>query len=331
MLTVEGVVPFLLQRGLIQERLVVDDNLQVVDVSRRNHNFKLISDAGPGFFLKQGAPGEAALTVAHEAQLYRWFSTHPSAERLTPLLPRCRLYDAEQGTLVLELVEEGQSIHEYHRRHRQLPGTVGSALGDALGTLHRLTPASRASDEPVPGRSGRFLQLHRPDMDAFTTASSGGLEVLRLVQQSGELCGLLDGLHQEWWERCVIHGDLRWDNCQLASSASDVHGPRVQFVDWEMAGVGDPCWDAGTVFSECLSTWLRSTPVTRETPPEDFLRWPVFRYGGCSRRCAPSGARTFAGWNWILTQRPNGSAGRSNTRALDSSRPHTNRCREPSA
>ena len=156
--------------------------------------------------------------------------------------------------------------------------------------------------------------------------------MLRLVQRSGELCGLLDGLHQEWWERCVIHGDLRWDNCQLTSSAPDVQRPRVQFVDWEMAGVGDPCWDAGTVFSECLSTWLRSTPVTRETPPEDFLPLAGFPL----RQDAAGDALLLAlvavrRMELVPTQRPNGSAGRSNTRALDSSRPRTKRCREPFA
>jgi aminoglycoside phosphotransferase (APT) family kinase protein len=69
----------------------------------------------------------------------------------------------------------------------------------------------------------------------------------------------------------VIHGDLRWDNCQVVV-ASAPRRPRVQFVDWETAGVGDPSWDIGSILAECLSTWLLSAPVTRDAPPDDFLR-----------------------------------------------------------
>jgi hypothetical protein len=279
MLTVDAVVPFLLQRGLIQEWMVADRQLQVVDVSRRNRNFKFIDDGGPGYFLKQGAPGEAARAVAHEAQLYHWFIKHPSSARLAPLLPQCGFYEADSCTLVLELVEEAQSIYEYHWRHRGLTSALGLALGDALGTLHQLTAAAAASamfEGPVPGRAARYLLLHHPGIEAFTTVSGGSLEVVRLVQGSEEVCGLLDSLNQEWRESCVIHADLRWDNCQVVGTSADVDGPRIQFVDWEMAGLGDPCWDVGTVFSECLSTWLLSTPVTRDTAPGDFL--PLARF-----------------------------------------------------
>jgi hypothetical protein len=277
MLTVDAVVPFLLKRGLIQDWMVVDRDLRVVDVSRRNHNFKFIDDAGPGYFLKHGAPGEAARAVAHEAQLYHWFFGHPSFAMLAPLLPRCSFYEADSSTLVLELMEESQSLYEYHWRHRGLSRALGRALGDALGTIHGLTAcvaASATSERPVPRPAARFLLLHRPDLDAFVTASCGSLEVVKVVQRSEDLCGLLDRLNQEWRESCVIHGDLRWDNCQVASG--NARRPHVQFVDWEMGGIGDPCWDVGTVFSECLSTWLLSTPVTRETAPDDFL--PLARF-----------------------------------------------------
>ena len=60
------------------------------------------------------------------------------------------------------------------------------------------------------------------------------------------------------------------------ATSADARRPAFQFVDWEMGGIGDPCWDVGTVFSECLSTWLLSTPVTRENTPRDFL--PLARF-----------------------------------------------------
>ena len=275
MLTVDAVVPFLLERGLIEERRIVDGALQVIDVSRKHHNFKLLGDDEPGFFLKQGVGREGAHAVDHEARLYEWFRMHPAADRLSELLPRCRLYDAGERTVVLDLVEDAQSLYEYHRRHRRLTQAIGRALGDSLATLHELTTpglSATPSGQAVPERAAVFLLQHRPSLEARMTTSAGGLEVVRRIQRSEELCRALDRLHENWREPCVIHGDLRLDNCQLVAIAVRGRPPRVQFVDWEMGGVGDPAWDIGSIFAECLSAWLLSAPATRDSAPDDFLR-----------------------------------------------------------
>lgn len=42
--------------------------------------------------------------------------------------------------------------------------------------------------------------------------------------------------------------------------------------------MGDPCWDAGSVFSEYLNFWLNSIPITGEDPPDRFVelaRYPL--------------------------------------------------------
>jgi hypothetical protein len=35
--------------------------------------------------------------------------------------------------------------------------------------------------------------------------------------------------------------------------------------------MGDPCWDIGSVFSNYLSFWLLSIPITGEAPPDQFV------------------------------------------------------------
>lgn len=273
MLSVETVVPYLLERGLLDDRLVADTDLQVVDVSRRNHNFKLLCEAGPGYFLKQGRDTDTAGTVAHEARLYQWFAAHPDATTLAELVPQCRLYDSAQRTLVMELIPKAESLFQHQWRTRRVAADIGTALGQALGTLHALTRSAASDgrdDDAAPGHAARFLLLHRPGIETLATASSASLELISVVQQSHELAAVLDRLDQEWRPACLIHGDLRWDNCQVVHRTAG-GGPRVQFVDWEMAGLGDPRWDVGTVFSDCLSAWLLSAPVTANTAPAEFL------------------------------------------------------------
>jgi thiamine kinase-like enzyme len=43
----------------------------------------------------------------------------------------------------------------------------------------------------------------------------------------------------------------------------------IKLVDWELAGLGDPSWDVGTVFSEYLNLWLVGTPMTIAVSPEE--------------------------------------------------------------
>jgi hypothetical protein len=310
MLTIDTVVPYLLQHGLIEPRQIVEDDVQVVDVSRRHHNFKLIGAAGAGYFVKHAQGAEAVRSIAREATLYGWFQSQPATEPFADLLPRCRLYDRERDTLVLDLVRDGKSLFEYQWRHGRLPRAVGAALGVALSALHQPRRVTPSSDDGSPGPSARFLQLHRPGITVLTTASAGSLEVVRIVQQCRELCEALDRLNAEWREESLIHGDLRCDNCQIVERAEGRPRLRVQFVDWEMAGRGDPSWDVGTVLSDCLSAWLLSAPITRDTSPHEFLQ--LARYPMAKMQ---PGIRSF----WQAYTRGMGLEGSARLRVLEQS------------
>jgi aminoglycoside phosphotransferase (APT) family kinase protein len=49
-------------------------------------------------------------------------------------------------------------------------------------------------------------------------------------------------------------------------------------VDWELAGPGDPDWDAGSMFGDYLNTWLQSIPMGGTDPFDTLLehaRYPL--------------------------------------------------------
>ena len=274
-MTPEGLVPALVRRGLIDERAIVDGDLRVLDASRRNLNFKLVSERGPSYLVKQGLGAGRVGTVAHEAETYRLFESLPAFRPIAALLPRCHGFDSEECMLILELVEAPQSLSEYHERRRRFPVAFGRALGKALGTLHAIASAEAVRDsrgEAFPSYSPGILRFHRPSLQALAGYSDATLDLIKIVQQSPELCRCLDELHQCWREEALIHGDLRWDNAYVTPLAAD----GVKIVDWEMAGLGDPCWDVGTVLSEYLAFWLLSAPLAPEIQPQDFVRLAPF-------------------------------------------------------
>jgi hypothetical protein len=58
MLAQSEVVPYLLQHHLISAGSVVDGDIAVLDASRRNRNFKVISEQGRCYFVKQAAEAD---------------------------------------------------------------------------------------------------------------------------------------------------------------------------------------------------------------------------------------------------------------------------------
>jgi aminoglycoside phosphotransferase (APT) family kinase protein len=271
LLTADAVVGFLRARDLVPDRAIVAGDLTVRDVSRRNQSFVVVADDTLRFFVKQPRGSDAVDLVTTEARVYQWLTALPDAATLLPFLPRFRRFDADACALVLDHVGDAGSLAEHHWR-RRVPARFGAALGRAIGTLHRVTGAAlRAADSGNGiGPAARYLQLHRPHVRNYVQSSTGTIELVRAIQSSSALAALLDDLERGWRIDAVIHADLRWDNCRIVETTGR-EAARVAIVDWETAGSGDSCWDAGTFFAECLAAWLRSAPATRDSPPEAFL------------------------------------------------------------
>jgi aminoglycoside phosphotransferase (APT) family kinase protein len=105
------------------------------------------------------------------------------------------------------------------------------------------------------------------------------LQLIRVVQQFPAFGALLDELWAEWRPLRLVHYDLKWDNLLVVRSGRRAR-PRLKIVDWELAGLGDPCWDAGAVFGEYLRCWAGSIPANGEGQPGTLLalaRYPLAR------------------------------------------------------
>src|SRR4051812_37576234 len=113
MLSQSTLASYLLDQRLISPNHVVEDNLRIVDSSRRNTNFKIVADRDVSYLLKQGVGGERRETVAHEAMVYEFLSTSSCGEALQPFLPAYYQYDPVECALVIELVRNAESMNQY--------------------------------------------------------------------------------------------------------------------------------------------------------------------------------------------------------------------------
>jgi aminoglycoside phosphotransferase (APT) family kinase protein len=97
-------------------------------------------------------------------------------------------------------------------------------------------------------------------LEDFCGMSGGAVSLVRMIQQSDDLCDTLDLLRGGWLRSAVIHSDLKWDNCVVLPGRGSA-ATAVKLVDWEFARIGDPDWDVGSMLANYLSTWLLSIPT----------------------------------------------------------------------
>jgi aminoglycoside phosphotransferase (APT) family kinase protein len=267
MLTQADVPAWLLARGFVGPEAILDDDLVVRDASSRNRNFRVETGSG-GYLLKQGLGAEAAGTVANEAAVYSRLAQQPG---LVPFVPRLHGYDQAEGVLVLELLAGAVDLRSHHLGSGRFSAGPAAALGTALGRLHRQT---RRPVGPVPDAAAWVLWTHEPPLAILRDISAAGIELLRVVQTAPGLGEAIEALRQSWRPESLIHGDVKWDNCLLSQPGEPAE--QLRLVDWESAASGDPCWDLGSAFSQYLSFWLFSIPVTGVEPPERYPELAAF-------------------------------------------------------
>jgi hypothetical protein len=279
MLTQSNAVTYLLQRDLVSPQAVVDGDLVMSNFTRRNANFKVAGERGPGYLLKQGIDEERRAMLGHEADVYELLLSRTRCKRLQSYMPQLHLYHDEECILVLELLRDAETLQDYHLRRGRFPTGLAASLGDALGSLHSTTRL-RDGGEDLEGFSHEapwILSIHRPDVRFMRTISNANLKLVKIVQQFPEFREHLDTLRGEWKAETLIHGDLKWANCMVCRAGVG-RRKTVKLIDWEHSTVGDPCWDVGSVFNDYLSFWLLSIPITGADPPDRFLqlaRYPL--------------------------------------------------------
>jgi aminoglycoside phosphotransferase (APT) family kinase protein len=273
--TVDTITPYLIERNLVGLDAIVEGDLEIIDVGRRNQNLKIVRRRGSSYLIKQAGEGEFATsaTLRCEAWFYAHCLSDPGAAALRDFLPALHAWDEDRGLLVLELVDGHPLwVHYAGTPDPEFSSDAAAPLGDALGTLHRVF---RQSDS----RPGWMAELatappwilfaDRPTPDMYARLSPAHTQVLRILQKNGPVTLGLDRLRREWLTETVIHNDMKGDN--VLASAMTENGIRVRIIDWELIQIGDPAWDVGAVFRDFLNYWLLSVPLSGDLSPEEML------------------------------------------------------------
>ncbi len=254
-----ALLSLLLTKGLMTEEEVLDGPMTAVDASRRNRNL-LIAAGDGGLFVKGARDEERHRTIAHEAAFYAFAADAPCLAGCREHLPRMAAYLEDAGLLVLERVDEAISVRQHFlARGRTTPGPARLIAG-FLARLHAATSGAHAArfDAARPPRAPFGLSFDAPDQAILHSASGAALQLVRIVQSSETIVAGLRTMRDSWRADCLVHGDMRWDNCLLTGAG---RGRALRVIDWELACHGDPAWDLAAILAEHLGFWLQSAPV----------------------------------------------------------------------
>jgi hypothetical protein len=282
-LSLKNVTLYLLECGLLRPEAIVEGDVMIIEAPRRNLNFKVIRKKGPGFFVKQIQVWNAQISaeMQREAACY-WLAEHDRAfAPLAAIVPKYAHYDPARSILITELLPDGENVSDFHRRLGSFPVDLAEALGRLLATYHRLADGGVSSNQHLasfPKTVPWILSIHQQNPSLFTEISRGNTQMIGVMQQYPDFQRALDDLRSQWQRDRLIHGDMKWDNCLVEGRAGASEPLKLRLVDWELADVGDACWDVGAVFQAYLSFWILSIQLPAGVLPAQSLhlaQYPV--------------------------------------------------------
>ena len=213
---------------------------RVVDVGQ-SHSVHRVEAEGQAVVVKMVGTTAAGRSLAHEAFVYRLASWQPG---LAAVLPEALLIDEARGVIVMQAAPPEAVGSSWQMSGSLPPPEVCAALGRTLGILHTATSGLAI---PFPGSAG---VLDLPGSTADDIELRNAVPLALSVGSDAVLGPHLKASRAGWAPSCLVHADVKWDNCLVDDSAG---APTVRLIDWEMAGWGDPAWDVAAALAQLSS------------------------------------------------------------------------------
>ena len=217
-----------------------EPGLLVEDLSR-SHLVTRVSSAttGASFVVKTPRPQTFAggRDLGGELAVYRLATWLDS---ITEAVPEPLLIDEARQLLVLRADGIGPSLAA------EPPDTVwaGARLGHAMGRWHRDTRGMLLGA----GTRPFAVDLVERTPVALGTLGTAAQSLGQALLADPGVGVALRRVAADWTPDCLVHGDVKWENCLFDGPPGARRGVRV--ADWELAAFGDPAWDVGCAVGE---------------------------------------------------------------------------------
>lgn len=227
------------RRGLISPADEAFGRPTVEETSISHRSYLVRLHGKPRWFVKSADPARSqGRDLGMESTVHRLAPLHPP---LAEVVPRCRLVSFDGSLLVLEAVD-GEPLR--HTIFGDDDHSSMRAYGLAVARTHQTKP-------PRFGQPPWMLSALQPRWGKYEWLPQSCGVFLRRLAASPFTRAAFDTARRQWRPGCLVHGDLRWANALLDRGRTP---PKVWLVDWELACVGDPAWDLGSVIADVAAS-----------------------------------------------------------------------------
>lgn len=290
-LTATNLFHYLRDAGLADADDVVERRFAVTEVGRRNRNFIVERAARGSLFVKQIPLHHPELTEAMRREAACAQLAHGGeAPTLAAVMPRLLRYDPIQHVLVTEFLAGHHNLSQHVDRGTPVDAVLAARLGALLATHHAETGRDGALAGIAPALKGEppwVLRIVHDRGSVMPSMNANRRAVVEAIERHPEVCAGLQALREGWRRACLIHGDMKGDNVMVAPAAPF---PDLRLIDWELADVGDPLWDAASALVLLLQPRLLDPAnVSSGRPPTEILAGAFWSaYAGHTRSEADS-------------------------------------------
>lgn len=258
-LTATNLASYLEDVGLLALDERVAGEIGIVELGRRNRNFRVRRTRGPSLFIKQ-VPAvilETRIAFLREAACARLATAASGLSSLRSVMAPLLRFDERQQILVFEFFDAARNAADVLVAGQTIDASIVEAVARALAAIHVESARQGAlllATEHMLGEAPWIFIIGEKAEMVMPNMSAGCREVVDVIRRTPELYYGLAGMGAQWRRLCLMHGDFKWDNVLVVESPARHNA--VRLIDWELANLGDPDWDVACVLASLLQVWL---------------------------------------------------------------------------
>ena len=278
LLTESNIAFYLMDKGLITNKSIVEGKFTAHVADSRNNNFVINRDFSDQsqYFIKQvkALDKEKTDTLRIEATCYWLANNDDDYQALKAFLPKYYDFDYLNHILIIENLSDCISLHEYFLQKQNISLEIAHQQAEVLasyhGALSEKIQQSQSMKLFAKGKPWVFSIASQDYTQWMATTPKAEQQTMQLILGNKEFLSLIQALENTWQTKSLVHNDIKFTNFLVNKSVFEEQKAQIRLIDWELADIGDPCWDIAAMFCSYLMLWVQNSDTQYHYLPMSF-------------------------------------------------------------
>ena len=261
-LTEHNILHYLLNNDMITAEPVIKGEYSARRNDSRNNNFIINREYEQyNYFIKQVKANDAEKieSLRVEAACYQLAENDPQYKILQDFLPHFYKFDTVQHILVTGLIKDAFSLQDHYMSAGDPGTTIAVQLAQLLASYQ--TPIKPGDNKEEFTRFRKqmpwvFTIHHNNPEQWMGNAKTAEQQAMQLIFKNKEFVKQLGQQEALWQPLSLVHNDIKFTNFLTKTDIAEKGPQFIKLIDWELADIGDPIWDAASILHSYLMLWI---------------------------------------------------------------------------